>query len=69
MIPLQLADSTAVGAVLKRFGELASAANRGVAVRLRPGVDDLAEVIRALDAEGLRVTNVELHAPSSTTSS
>jgi ABC-2 type transport system ATP-binding protein len=35
-----------------------------VAVRLRPGVDDLAEVIRALDAEGLRVTNVELHAPT-----
>ena len=64
VIPLQLADSTAVGAVLERFGELASAANRGVAVRLRPGVDDLAEVIRALDAEGLRVTNVELHAPT-----
>ena len=64
VIPLELADSAAVGAVLERFGELASAANRGVAVRLRPGVDDLAEVIRALDAEGLRVTNVELHAPT-----
>ena len=50
--------------MLERFGELVSAAHRGVAVRLRPGVDDLADVIRALDAEGLRVANVELHAPT-----
>jgi ABC-2 type transport system ATP-binding protein len=60
-------DSTqfeAVGAVLQRFGELESAVHRGVAVRLAPGVDNLADVIRALDAEGVRVTNVELHAPS-----
>jgi ABC-2 type transport system ATP-binding protein len=35
-----------------------------VAVRLRPGIDDLAEVIRALDAAGLRVSNVQLHAPT-----
>jgi ABC-2 type transport system ATP-binding protein len=49
---------------LGRFGELASATHKGVAVRLRAGVDDLAGVIRALDAEGLRVTNVELHAPT-----
>ncbi len=62
--PLQSGDFVAVGAVLERFGELASATNRGVAVRLRPGVDDLAEVIRALDTAGLRVTNVELHAPT-----
>jgi ABC-2 type transport system ATP-binding protein len=63
-VPLESADSAAVGEVLARFGELASATNKGVAVRLRPGVDDLAEVIRALDAEGLRVSNVELHAPT-----
>ena len=30
----------------------------------RPGINDLAEVIRALDAEGLQLTNVELHAPT-----
>ncbi len=62
--PANSADFAAVGKVLERFGELASATNKGVAVRLRPGVDDLAAVIRALDAEGLRVRNVELHAPT-----
>jgi ABC-2 type transport system ATP-binding protein len=62
--PLQSADFAAVSAVLGRFGELATAAHEGVAVRLSPGVDDLADVVRALDAEGLRVANVELHAPT-----
>jgi ABC-2 type transport system ATP-binding protein len=64
VVPLDSADFAAVGRVLERFGTLESATNRGVAVRLRPGVDDLAEVIRALDAEALRVTNLELHAPT-----
>jgi ABC-2 type transport system ATP-binding protein len=64
VVPLNRADFAAVSEVLGRFGELASATHKGVAVRLRAGVDDLAGVIRALDAEGLRVTNVELHAPT-----
>jgi ABC-2 type transport system ATP-binding protein len=62
--PLMSADFAAISAVLERFGELANAAKMGVAVRLRPGVDDLADVVRALDAEGLRLANVELHAPT-----
>jgi ABC-2 type transport system ATP-binding protein len=41
-----------------------NAANRGIAVRLAPGMDDLATVIRALDARGLRVGNVQVHAPT-----
>src|SRR5207247_10108242 len=64
VVPVDTADWAAVSAVLERFGELASAKSRGVAVRLRPGIDDLADVIRGLDAERLRVTNVELHAPT-----
>jgi ABC-2 type transport system ATP-binding protein len=64
VLPLMSGDFAAVSAVLERFGELASATNKGVAVRLRPGVDDLAAVVRALDAEGLRLANVELHAPT-----
>jgi ABC-2 type transport system ATP-binding protein len=64
VVPLVDSDWAAVGQVLGRFGELASAARKGVAVRLRPGVEELADVIRALDAEGLRVVNVELHAPT-----
>ena len=64
VVPVDTADWAAVSAVLEHFGELASAKSRGVAVRLRPGIDDLADVIRGLDAERLRVTNVELHAPT-----
>jgi ABC-2 type transport system ATP-binding protein len=64
VLPLVSGDFAAVSAVLERFGELASATNKGVAVRLRPGEDDLAAVVRALDAEGLRLANVERHAPT-----
>ena len=63
-VPLAESDWAAISAVLQRYGELSSAAHKGVAVRLSRGVDDLAEVVRALDAEGLRVANVELHAPT-----
>ena len=62
--PAEGVESAAVGVVLERFGELVSAANKGVAVRLRPGVEGLADVIRALDAARLRVSNVELHTPT-----
>ena len=64
VIPLDNSDWDAIAKVMDRFGELVSAAHRGVAVRLRPGVDDLAEVIRGLDAEGLRMAHVDLHAPT-----
>ena len=64
VMPADGGDWAAVSEVLKQFGELVSAANRGLAVRLAPGMDDLAPVIRALDARGLRVGNVQLHAPT-----
>ncbi|HJU25741.1 MAG TPA: hypothetical protein VJ722_03600, partial [Rhodanobacteraceae bacterium] len=35
-----------------------------VAVRLPEGAGDLAEIVRALDAEGLRVADLRLHSPS-----
>jgi ABC-2 type transport system ATP-binding protein len=49
--------------VLHRFGEEAAASN-GVAVRLPEGAGDLAEIVRALDAEGLRVADLRLHSPT-----
>jgi ABC-2 type transport system ATP-binding protein len=64
VVPLDSAQWNEVSQVLGRFGELVSATNKGVAVRLRPGIDDLADVIRALDAARLRVANVQLHAPT-----
>jgi ABC-2 type transport system ATP-binding protein len=64
VVPLNAGDWAAISEVFQRFGELVNAVNSGVAVRLRPGIDDLADVIRALDAAGLRVANVQLHAPT-----
>jgi ABC-2 type transport system ATP-binding protein len=53
-----------VGTVLERFGERTPAPPGEVAVRLSDGTQELADVVRALDAEGLRIQNLELHAPS-----
>jgi ABC-2 type transport system ATP-binding protein len=64
VLPADDADWTEVSAVLARFGELVSAANRGVAVRLRRDVEGLAPVVRALDAERIGIANLELHAPT-----
>jgi ABC-2 type transport system ATP-binding protein len=64
VVPVERSDFAAASEVLTRFGELASSAHGGVAARLRPGVDDLADVIRALDEASIRVTNVQLHAPT-----
>jgi ABC-2 type transport system ATP-binding protein len=51
-----------IASVLARFGEPVPS-TKGVAVRLA-GDADLAAVVRALDAEDLRVENLELHQPS-----
>ncbi len=62
--PKDEADRARIAAVLERFGEPSGAAHKGVAVRLRHGVDDLADIVRALDAEGLSISNLSLHAPT-----
>jgi ABC-2 type transport system ATP-binding protein len=53
-----------VEAALAGFGEPVVGAHKGVAVRLREGVTGLADVVRALDAGGIAVENLTLHAPS-----
>jgi ABC-2 type transport system ATP-binding protein len=50
--------------VLARFGPEAPAGPGGVAVRLDEGAGELADVVRALDAEGIEVANLEIHAPT-----
>jgi ABC-2 type transport system ATP-binding protein len=50
--------------VLSRFGEPAGASPKGAAVRLDGGESELAEVVRALDAEGIAIEHLQLHAPS-----
>ncbi len=62
--PADERDREAISSLLSRFGEPTAGASRTVAVRLLDGADVLADVVRALDAAGLRVRNLELHAPT-----
>jgi ABC-2 type transport system ATP-binding protein len=50
--------------VLERFGERVPASREAVAVRLNDGAEQLTDIVRALDAEGLRVADIDLRAPS-----
>src|SRR4051812_36000667 len=50
--------------VLARFGEPVPGSPKAVAVRLAGGDAELAEVVRALDAEGIEIQELQLHAPT-----
>jgi ABC-2 type transport system ATP-binding protein len=63
-VPADPEERAAVAEILARFGEPTQASPAGVAVRLRSGEAGLADVVRALDAEGLHVEHLQLHAPS-----
>jgi ABC-2 type transport system ATP-binding protein len=64
-VPVNGGESERLGAVLRRFGESIPATARGAAaVRLDEGTEGLAEVVRALDGEGIKVADLKLHAPS-----
>jgi ABC-2 type transport system ATP-binding protein len=62
--PADSKDRDAVARVLSSFGEEIAAQSDAVAVRLEYGAGDLTDVVRGLDAEGLRVVNLRLDAPS-----
>jgi ABC-2 type transport system ATP-binding protein len=64
VVPADPTKREAVAEVLARFGEPAAATPKGVAVRLHGGADELADVVRALDAAGLEVADLQLHKPS-----
>src|SRR5919112_247053 len=61
--PVAAGDRDAVAHVLLRFGEEIAAQPGAVAVRLNQGAGGLADVVRALDSEGVRVTNLRLDEP------
>src|SRR6188508_216453 len=63
VIPADPRDKERTAAILARFGEPCGAI-QGVAVRLLSGEADLVEIVRALDAESLKVENLQLHQPS-----
>jgi ABC-2 type transport system ATP-binding protein len=64
IVPRDATQQEAVATVLDRFGERTGASPKGVSVRLRGGERDLADVVRALDAEHIAVDHIQLHAPS-----
>ena len=63
-VPVDDGDRERLRAVLERFGEPTPGSPNAVAVQLREGTGDLAEVVRALDGEGVRVADLRLHTPT-----
>ncbi len=62
--PAEAGERGAVEHVLSRFGSPAPAPPGAAAVRLSGGVEELAGVVRALDAEDVVVSDFQLHAPT-----
>ena len=50
--------------VLSRFGDPVAGSTKGASVRLAGGDAELAEVVRALDSEGIDIQELQLHAPT-----
>jgi ABC-2 type transport system ATP-binding protein len=66
-VPANPADRPRVESVLERFaagGDCPHSTEDSVAVRLTAGDAGLADVVRALDSEGIEVAHLQLHAPS-----
>jgi ABC-2 type transport system ATP-binding protein len=63
-IPAEPDDLVRMREVLARFGESVTSSPKGAAVRLSGGDAQLADVVRALDAEDIHVQQLQLHAPT-----
>jgi ABC-2 type transport system ATP-binding protein len=63
-VPEDPGDRDRLAGVLHRFGDEAAATPNAVATQLPEGVSGLAEIVRALDSEGLRVADLRLHSPT-----
>jgi ABC-2 type transport system ATP-binding protein len=64
LVPSEPGDRARVADVLARFGSATAAPPGAAAVRLHGGAEVLADVVRALDAQGLAVRDFQLHAPT-----
>jgi ABC-2 type transport system ATP-binding protein len=62
-IPDDPEEAPRLAEILSRFGDPCGS-TKGVGVRLRTGETDLADVVRALDAAGIEVANLQLHQPT-----
>jgi len=64
VIPADKSGCDRLATVLSRFGASVDAPDGAVAVRLERGADELANVVRALDAESVGIEHFQLHSPS-----
>jgi ABC-2 type transport system ATP-binding protein len=63
-IPRDPAELAHTREVLARFGETVTGSPKGASVRLAGGDAQLADVVRALDAESIEIQELQLHAPT-----
>ena len=63
-IPCDPGELARMKSVLSRFGEAVASPPKAAAVRLSGGDAQLADVVRALDADGIRIEHLQLHAPT-----
>jgi len=63
-IPADPHDLERAAVVLSRFGEPAAQSPTGAGVRLSQGAEQLADIVRALDDEGVTLAHLQLHSPS-----
>ena len=64
VVPADPEQRVLAAEILRRFGELVQLSPDSVAVRRDSEDYDLAEIVRALDAEDVRAAHLQLHAPS-----
>jgi ABC-2 type transport system ATP-binding protein len=64
VVPADAGDLPRMREVLARFGESVTGSTKGASVRLSGGDAQLADVVRALDAEDIHVEHLQLHAPT-----
>jgi ABC-2 type transport system ATP-binding protein len=62
--PVRPEDAAGIGATLAPFGPSVAARDGGLSVRLAGGEAALADVVRALDANGYAIGHLSLEAPS-----
>jgi ABC-2 type transport system ATP-binding protein len=63
-VPDDPGDRDRLVAVLSRFGDATAPSTTTVAARLPEGVSDLVDIVRALDAEQVRIADLRLHSPT-----
>jgi ABC-2 type transport system ATP-binding protein len=63
-IPVEREQLGQMKVVLSRFGEEVAGSTKGASVRLAGGDSQLADVVRALDNEQIKIQDLQLHAPT-----